>query len=126
MKYKDKKFTNFQEKQRNGDLEYYSNRTERQIRREIEHRNEIFYKKFLLGRVDKFWWKHLSSSDKDSVIRCHNMQDDYFSMPKKDRSNHWYSYEVFDTWSEWFEHINKTFEPNKVSLREDKLKVIGI
>ena len=61
MKYKDRGFIKHQEKQRNGDYDYYANKNERRIRRE----REAFYQKFLLGKVDKFWWKHLSDSDKD-------------------------------------------------------------
>ena len=126
MKYKDKRFLKFQERQRDGEFEYYANKTERRIRREREQRDDIFYQKFLLGRVDKFWWKHLTDGDKDSIIRSHSMQYDYFTTSKKDRHGYWYSSEVFDNWNDWFEHIKTTFETNKVKFREDKLKVLGI
>ena len=42
---------------------------------------------------------------------------------KEDR---WYSDPVFETWAEWHDYIMTTFKPNRISLREDKLKVLGI
>jgi hypothetical protein len=33
---------------------------------------------------------------------------------------------LFENWSEWFEYVKTTFKPNRISLREDKLKVLGI
>jgi hypothetical protein len=123
MKYKDKSFLKYQEKQRDGEVGYWSNRSERQIRRETEQRFATFYQKFLIGRIDKFWWKHLKDTDKEKIISLYYLQDDAISSKDLDR---WYSVEVFDTWSEWYEFILTTFETNKISLREDKLKVLGI
>jgi hypothetical protein len=37
-----------------------------------------------------------------------------------------YSDPVFETWAEWFGYVKTTFKPNKISLREDKFKVLGI
>lgn len=123
MKYQDKRFAKYQEKQRDGEVGYWSNRSERQIRREREHRFSTFYQKFLIGRIDKFWWKNLRDTDKEKIISLHHIQEDAISTKDLDR---WYSEEVFDTWSEWFDYIKTTFKPNKISLREDKLKVLGI
>ena len=123
MKFKDKSFLKYQEKQRDGEVGYWSNRSERQIRRETEQRFATFYQKFLIGRIDKFWWKHLRDTDKEKIISLYYTQSDFIS--KKDPYG-WYSDTVFDNWSEWFEHIKTTFETNKISLREDKLKVLGI
>lgn len=123
MKYKDKSFLKYQEKQRDGEVGYWSNRSERQIRRETDQRFATFYQKFFIGRIDKFWWKHLRDTDKEKIISLYYTQSDFIS--KKDPYG-WYSDPVFDNWSEWFEHIKTTFETNKISLREDKLKVLGI
>ena len=124
MKYKDKSFLKYQEKQRDGEVGYWSNRSERQIRRETEQRFATFYQKFLIGRIDKFWWKHLKDTDKEKIISLHYTQSDFIS--KKDPYS-WYSSDtVFETWSEWYEFILTTFDTNRISLREDKLKVLGI
>lgn len=117
MKYKDKTFIKYQEKQRDG-----SQKSERQIRREREHRFTIFYKKFLIGKIDKYWWNNLKDSDREKIMSLYSLQEDAISS-KGDR---WYSYQVFDTWSEWFDYIKTTFIPNRIQLREDKLKEIGI
>lgn len=122
MKYKDRGFIKHQEKQRNGDYDYYANKNDRRIRRE----REIFYQKYLLGKVDKFWWKHLSDSDKDEIIESHRNQSMVFNMTRMQRQYYWWTVKVFDNWNDWFEYIKTTFEPNRVSLREDKLKIIGI
>lgn len=123
MKYKDKGFIKYQEKQRDGEFDdYWSRKSERQIRREREHRFATFFQKFLIGRVDKYWWKNLSDSDKEKIISLYSLQLDALST-KEDR---WYSEQVFETWTEWFDYIKSTFETNKISLREDKLKVLGI
>ena len=50
-----------------------------------------------------------------------------------EKYNHWIGFEptvehklYTPTWSEWHDYIVTTFKPNKISLREDKLKVLGI
>ena len=123
MKYQDKRFAKYQEKQRDGEVGYWSNRSERQIRREREHRFSTFYQKFLIGRIDKYWWKNLRDSDKEKIISLYYLQLDAISSKDLDR---WYSEPVFETWSEWYDYIKTTFQTNKISLREDKLKILGI
>lgn len=123
MKYKDKGFLKYQEKQRDGEVGYWSQKSDRQLRREREHRFSTFYQKFLISKIDKYWWKNLKDSDKEKIISLHHLQEDAISTKDLDR---WYSEPVFDTWSEWFEYIKTTFKPNRISLREDKLKVLGI
>jgi hypothetical protein len=123
MKYKDKGFLKYQEKQRDGEVGYWSQKSDRQIRREREHRFSTFYQKFLISKIDKYWWKNLRDSDKEKIISLHHIQEDAISTKDLDR---WYSEPVFDTWSEWFEYVKTTFKPNRISLREDKLKVLGI
>jgi hypothetical protein len=123
MRYKDKGFLKYQEKQRDGEVGYWSQKSDRQIRREREHRFSTFYQKFLISKIDKYWWKNLRDSDKEKIISLHHIQEDAISTKDLDR---WYSEPVFDTWSEWFEYIKTTFKPNRISLREDKLKVLGI
>jgi hypothetical protein len=123
MKYKDKGFLKYQEKQRDGEVGYCSQKSDRQLRREREHRFSTFYQKFLISKIDKYWWKNLRDSDKEKIISLHYLQEDAISTKDLDR---WYSEPVFDTWSEWFDYIKTTFKPNRISLREDKLKVLGI
>jgi hypothetical protein len=123
MKYRDKGFLKYQEKQRDGNFDdYWSQKSERQIRREREHRFSNFYKRFLIGRIDKFWWKNLRDSDKEKIMSLYSLQLDAIST-KEDR---WYSDPVFETWSEWYDYIKSTFETDRISLREDKLKILGI
>ena len=124
MKYQDKRFVKYQEKQRDGEFDsYWSRKSERQIRREREHRFSNFHQKFLIGRVDKYWWKNLRDTDKEKIISLYYLQEDAISSKDLDR---WYSDPVFETWSEWYDYVKTTFQTNKISLREDKLKVLGI
>ena len=129
MKYKDKEFLKYQEKQRDGEVGYWANKSDRQIRREREHRFSTFYQKFLTGsnysfpQIDKYWWKHLKDSDKEKVMSLYSLQLDAISTKDVDR---WYSDPVFETWAEWHDYIMTTFKPNRISLREDKLKILGI
>jgi hypothetical protein len=123
MKYKDKGFLKYQEKQRDDEVGYWAHKSGRQIRRETEHRFSTFYQKFLIGRIDKYWWKHLKDSDKEKVMSLYSLQLDSILTKEEDR---WYSDPVFENWSEWFEYVKTTFKPNRISLREDKLKVLGI
>jgi hypothetical protein len=122
MKYKDSGFIKYQDKQRDGEVGYWSQKTDRQMRREREQRFIIFYKKYLI-RIDKFWWKNLRDSDKEKIMSLYSLQEDFISTKDLYR---WYSDPVFEKWSEWFDYIKTTFKPNKISLREDKLKVLGI
>ncbi len=123
MKYKDNRFVKYQEKQRDGEVGLWSRKSERQIRREREHRFSTFYQRFLIGRIDKYWWKNLRDTDKEKIISLYYIQEDAISSKDLDR---WYSEPVFETWSEWYDFVKTTFQTNKISLREDKLKVLGI
>jgi hypothetical protein len=125
MRYKDKGFLKYQEKQRDREVGYWSHKSDRQLRREKEQRFETFYQNFLVNKfkIDKFWWKNLKDSDKEKIMSLHSLQLDNMITKVDDR---WYSDPVFDTWLEWFEYIKSTFKPNKILLREDKLKSIGI
>ena len=132
MKYKDDKFVNYQDKQRNGDFgiyngfDYWSNKTNRQIRREREHNWSVFYMSKISNHIEKIWWKNLSDSDKDEIIRRYSNQLDYLSYDLEIRESMWYNYKVFDTWEDWFDQIKDEYKPNKVTYRQDKLKVLGI
>jgi hypothetical protein len=123
MKYQDKRFAKYQEKQRDGEVGFWSQRSERQIRREKQQRLTLFYQKFLITKIDKYWWNNLKESDREKIMSLYSLQEDAVSSKDLDR---WYSEPVFDNWSEWFDYIKTTFKPNKISLREDKLKVLGI
>ncbi len=123
MKYKDKGFLKYQEKQRDGEVGFWAHKSDRQIRREREHRMSTFYQRFLINKIDKYWWKNLRDSDKEKIMSLYSAQID--AMTNKD-DNIWYSEPVFETWSEWFDYIKSTFETNRISLREDKLKILGI
>lgn len=126
MKYKDSKFVNYQDKQRNGDIDYWADKTNRQIRRERDHNWSIFYMSKISNHIEKIWWKNLSDSDKDEIIRRYSNQVDYLSYDKGIRESMWYSHKVFDNWEDWFNQIKDEYKPNKVTYRQDKLKVLGI
>jgi hypothetical protein len=121
MKYRDKGSLKFQEKQRDRE-EGYSFKSDRQVRRENEHRLSIFYFKCLSKNIDKFWWNNLKETDKEKIMSLHSLQQEAISSDK----DCWYSDPVFDTWGEWYDYIKTTFKTNKIKLREDKLKIIGI
>jgi hypothetical protein len=127
MKYKDNKFVNYQDRQRDGDFDTCWKRvSSRQIRREKEHNRSVFYMSKISNHIEKIWWKNLSDSDKDEIIRRYSNQLDYLSYDLKIRESMWYNYKVFDTWEDWFDQIKDEYKPNKVSYREDKLKVLGL
>jgi hypothetical protein len=123
MRYKDKGFLKYQEKQRDREVGYWSHKSDRQLRREKEQRFETFYQNFLVNKfkIDKFWWKNLKDSDKEKIISLYNLQYDL-----ENQNFDWSTDPVFETWDEWFEYIKSTFNTNKIQLREDKLKSIGI
>lgn len=126
MKYRDNGFMKYQDKQRNGEVYngYSSFKSERQIKRERQHRHYKFYNRFLVKNIDKYWWSNLKEVDKDEIISLFDMQLDFI---EKDRNpDLWYSGPVFDTFDEWFFYIKETFKPNMSNLRQDKLKVLGI
>ncbi len=124
MKYRDNKFLKYQDKQRDGEFDYFSNKTERQIRRERNHGFSQFYMRVLSKRIDKIWWNNLSDIDKDSIITSYRGNEIY--MNSVDEDSTWYNYQIFDTWDEWFDHIKSEYKPNIVNYREDKLKALGI
>jgi hypothetical protein len=127
MKYKDNKFVNYQDRQRDGDFDTCWKRvSSRQIRREKEHNRSVFYMSKISNHIEKIWWKNLSDSDKDEIIRRYSNQVDYLSQDMEIRESMWYNYKVFDTWEDWFDQIKDEYKPNKVSYREDKLKVLGL
>jgi len=124
MKYKDNNFSKLQDRQRDGDVGYYSNKSDRQVRREQEHRLSIFYSKNLSKKVEKDWWLCLSFDDKQRVETSYYNQEQM--MEEKDRMNMWSNFEFFDTWKEWFEHIADEYKPDRIKYRESKLKKLGI
>ena len=79
MKYRDNKFLKYQDKQRDDEFDYFSNKTERQIRRERNHKHSQFYIRVLSKNIEKIWWNNLSDIDKDEIIRRYNNQMDYLS-----------------------------------------------
>jgi hypothetical protein len=124
MKYKDNNFSKFQDRQRDGEVGYYSNKSDRQVRREQEHRLSLFYSKYLSKKVEKDWWLCLSFDDKQRVETSYYNQEQM--MEEKDRMNMWSNFEFFDTWKEWFEHIADEYKPDRIKYRESKLKKLGI
>jgi len=126
MKYKDDNFLNYQDKQRSGEFDYNSNKSDRQLRREQEHRLSLFYMNILSNKIEKIWWNNLKTTDKEEIRRSYNNQLDYLSHSIEIRDYMWYSYKVFDIWEEWFDYIKVKYKPNKASYRNDKLKMLGI
>ena len=97
-----------------------------QRRREQEHRLSLFYMERLSNKIEKVWWDNVKTSDKEEIRRYYSNQLDYLSHSIEIRDYMWYSYKVFDIWEEWFDYIKVEFKPNKVTYRQDKLKILGI
>ena len=124
MKYKDNNFSKFQDRQRDGIESHFSSKSDRQVRREQEHRLSLFYSKYLSKKVEKDWWLCLNFDDKQRVETSYYNQEQM--MEEKDRMNMWSNFEWFDTWKEWFEHIADEYKPDRIKYRESKLKKLGI
>jgi len=124
MKYKDSNFSKFQDRQRDGEVGYYSNKSDRQVRREQEHRLSLFYSKYLSKKVEKDWWLCLSFDDKQRLETSYYNQEQM--LEDDNRMNMWSNFEFFDTWKEWFEHIADEYKPDRIKYRESKLKKLGI
>lgn len=124
MKYKDNNFLKFQDRQRDGIESHFSSKSDRQVRREQEHRLSLFYSKHLLNKVEKEWWACLSFDDKRRLEKSYHHQEE---MLREEYSmDMWSNFEWFDTWEEWFEHIAAEYKPDRVKYRESKLKKLGI
>ena len=124
MKYKDNNFSKFQDRQRDGIESSFTSKSDRQVRREQEHRLSLFYSKYLTKKVEKEWWLCLSFDDKQRVETSYYNQEQM--LEDDDRMNMWSNFEFFDTWKEWFEHIADEYKPDRVKYREYKLKKLGI
>ena len=124
MKYKDNNFSKFQDRQRDGIESHYSSKSDRQVRREQEHRLSLFYSKYLSKKVEKDWWLCLNFDDKQRIETSYYNQEEM--LEDDDRMNMWSNFEFFDTWKEWFEHIADEYKPDRVKYRESKLKKLGI
>ena len=124
MKYKDNNFSKFQDRQRDGIESHFSSKSDRQVRREQEHRLSLFYSKYLSKKVEKDWWLCLSFDDKQRLETSYYNQEQM--MEEKDRMSMWSNFEFFDTWKEWFEHIADEYKPDRIKYRESKLKKLGI
>ena len=124
MKYKDNNFSKFQDRQRDGIESSFTSKSDRQVRREQEHRLSLFYSKYLTKKVEKEWWLCLSFDDKQRVETSYYNQEQM--LEDDDRMNMWSNFEFFDTWKEWFEHIADEYKPDSVKYREYKLKKLGI
>jgi hypothetical protein len=123
MKYRDNNFSKFQDRQRDGFESHFSSKSDRQIRREQEHRLSLFYSKYLLNKVEKEWWVCLKFDDKQRLETSYYNQE---QMMNDNRMNMWSNFEFFDTWEEWFEHIVVEYKPDMVKYRESKLRELGI
>ena len=124
MKYKDNNFSKFQDRQRDGIESHFSSKSDRQVRREQEHRLSLFYSKYLSKKVEKDWWLCLSFDDKQRVETSYYNQEEM--LREDDSMDMWSNFESFDTWKEWFEHIADEYKPDRVKYRESKLKKLGI
>jgi hypothetical protein len=119
MKYQDKKFISYQERQRYDDIQ----KSDRSVRRHHDQKNQKFYIKNLSRYIDKFWWNSLKEEDKEKVISLYTLQLSYLNESDEDC---WYSDPVFDDWKDWIDYIKSTFNVDKGKLRMDKFKAIGI
>ena len=93
MKYKDNNFSKFQDRQRDGIESHFSSKSDRQVRREQEHRLSLFYSKYLSKKVEKDWWLCLNFDDKQQVETSYYNQEQM--MEEKDRMNMWSNFEGF-------------------------------
>jgi hypothetical protein len=123
MKYRDNNFSKCQDRQRDGFESHFSSKSDRQIRREQEHRLSLFYSKYLLNKVEKEWWVCLKFDDKQRLETSYYNQE---QMMNDNRMNMWSNFEFFDTWEEWFEHIVVEYKPDMVKYRESRLRELGI
>ena len=121
MKYVDKKFIAY--KERKSEEEYFHNKRDRTLKRELKKIHYLFYTQNLSKHIDKLWWKNIKSSGKDSIISHFDLQYDFI---KNKKGCDWYSVPVFDSWEDWYEYIKEEYKPNKVNLRNDRLKLLGI
>ena len=123
MKYKDNRFSKYQERQREAGP--YREITERQARREREHELRIFYLEHLLKEgIEKEWWECLKESDKSSIMSLYHHQADM--MKRTDRFEMWSNTVWFDTWEEWRSHVLAEYRPNQAAYREARLSKIGL
>ena len=122
MKYKDNKFLKFQDRQRDGVESYFTSKSDRQVRREKDHRLSLFYSKYLSKKVEKEWWICLSLKDKEDIEKSYYNQEHMLG----EEMDMWANFEFFDTWEEWFEYIHAEYKPDRVRYRESKLKKLGI
>jgi hypothetical protein len=122
MKYKDNKFLKFQDRQRDGVESYFTSKSDRQVRREKDHRLSVFYSKHLSKRVEKEWWVCLSLKNKEDIEKSYYNQEHMLG----EEMDMWANFEFFDTWEEWFEYIHAEYKPDRVRYRESKLKKLGI
>ena len=122
MKYKDNKFLKFQDRQRDGVESYFTSKSDRQVRREKDHRLSVFYSKHLSKKVEKEWWVCLSLKDKEDIEKSYYNQEHMLG----EEMDMWANFEFFDTWEEWFEYIHNEYKPDRVRYRESKLKKLGI
>lgn len=125
MRYNDRNFSKFQERQRNGDeLENWLRVSERKIRRERDHRHATFYMQCLTKFFEKEWWLALETRDKEQVYTSYYNQEEM--RKEEDDAHMWSNFEWFDTWDEWRQHILDTVQPNRAKLRELRVKKLGI
>ena len=123
MKYKDNKFLKFQDRQRDGVESYFTSKSDRQVRREKDHRLSVFYSKYLSKKVEKEWWICLSLKDKEDIETSYYNQE---QMLEREDIDMWSTISFFNTWEEWFDYIRVEYKPDKVRYRESKLKKLGI
>ena len=124
MRYKDNKFSNYQEKQRNGEVGgYWSNKSDRMERRELEATLALFYQRYLINKIEKEWWISLSLNDREKIRGTYHHQ---VFMMGQDSDEMWSNEVFFDTWEEWYDYILKEYKPDMVKYRELKLKKLGI
>jgi hypothetical protein len=124
MRYNDRNFTNYKEKQRDGiNLETWQRQSERKIRRDRDMLLFNFYLQKLTHHFEREWWSALETRDKEHVYTSYYNQE---NMLKDDSLNMWSNYEFFENWEEWKQHILDTIKPNKAKLRELRVKKLGI
>lgn len=124
MKYVDKRFIAYKEKQSESESEgCFDNRASKRKR---SRRYYLFYQSEIKSLIDRLWWNNLKDSDKEDIMDSYYLNKQHIEAIDIYKDNRWYNYEVFDTLVEWSNWINKSYKPNKAGLRNDKLKELGI
>jgi len=119
MKYFDKNYIKWQQRQRVKEDPHY--RSNRELRRNLD--------RFCISHIeDKDWWRILSWDERDKVYNSYHNTLDHFKRSNDDRDSYWYSYDpdIADvtgkTWEEcvpqWLKYVQDKY-PLDANVRRE-------